>query len=264
LTYEAAKTVWFTLNVVVMGGLLVWARRRLPASRRRAVWFLAWFLVLSPATTETLILGQMNAMLGVLLLMTAQSAQRKQRKWDIVSGVSLGLAGAIKLWPLLMGGYFVIRRRSAIVVVSVIVFLLLTATSGYVLAGEMVRDYFTDRLPGSGRQYAQSFTAPSQSIWGVAQRLYRGGNARYTRFSNNNSWVTEIRPLLRSDLLYWLTTLGFCVSMAIVLIVVVLRVPGGDGAREAEAHWAAVVALLTVLPFSWTHYAFLMFFESPV
>jgi hypothetical protein len=260
LTYEAAKTVWFTLNVLVMGGLLVWARRRLPPSRKRAVWFLAWFLVLSPATMESLILGQMNAILGVLLLIAAQSAQRTQRKWDVVSGVSLGLAGAIKLWPLLVGGYFLIRRRSAIVVVSVIVFLALTAASGFVLGGEIVQDYFTDRLPGSGRQYAQSFTAPNQSIWGVAQRLYRGGTTRYTRLSNNNSWATEIRPLVRSDLLYWLTTVGFCASMAVFLTVLLVNVRAGDGAREAEAYWALVVALLTVLPFSWTHYAFLMVF----
>jgi hypothetical protein len=44
------------LNALLMSGLLLWGILSIPAERRWSRWFFAWFVVLLPATTDTLLL----------------------------------------------------------------------------------------------------------------------------------------------------------------------------------------------------------------
>lgn len=260
LSYGAAKTLWLGLNTALTISFIAWAWLRLPASRKHIIWFVVWFVLLLPATTDSLLLGQINPILGLLMLITIECAIRQQRRWDWIAAGSLAFAAAIKLWPLVLAGYFLLRRRYTVALGSIAIFAIVTVTAGLVVGPDMLWQYFGERMPQSGINMAQSPYPNNQSIWGVTTHLFIGGTTRRARLSVNSVQEIMIEPLLRSDLLYWLTVVGFCLATAVVLASSLWYVPSGEGALEAEGYWATLMGVLTVLPFSWNHYAFYLIF----
>lgn len=259
-SYRTATAIWFSLNLVTTAAPIGLAWLVIPPSRRRTVWFAAWFVLLMPATAESLILGQINGILGVLLALAVYGGLRRERAWRVAAGAALGLAGAVKVWPMALGGYFLLRKRFAFVGWSVAVFVLLTALSASVLGAGMVRHFFTDRLPQSAVSYAQASNARNQSIWGVSEHFFQGGVTQVARLSNANVRNARIRPLVESDTLYVATAIIFTVCLGAFTLWRIVRIPSGDVTRETQGGWIALISLLAVLPFSWTHYAYFLVF----
>jgi len=260
LSYDVAKTLWLGLNALLTISFVAQAGLRLPASRKYAVLFVAWFVLLLPATTQSLLLGQIDPLVGLLMLITIRCAVRRERRWDWIAAGSLALVGAIKLWPLLLAGYFALRRRYRIAWGSIAIFVVLTLTAGLIVGLDMSWQYFGERVPQSGIGAAQSSYPINQSIWGVATRLFVGGKTQRARLSADNVQEIMIEPLLRSHLSYWLTIVGFCLTTAVVLVSSLWYMPAGGDALEAEGYWATLMGILTVLPFSWYFYAFQLIF----
>jgi hypothetical protein len=114
-------------------------------------------------------------------------------------------------------------------------------------------------MPTAGVENANTFREGNQSVWGVAQHLFRGGVGHYARVSED-ARATDVAPLLGSEGLYLATAVGFCALLAGLLLYVCLLFPDGDLVAESHAFWAVVIAIVAVLPFSWTHYAFFLLF----
>jgi len=260
LPFGPAKLVWLGLNIVLVGALLAWAWRRLRPRGWRAGGFAVWFALLLPATAENLILGQLSPIVGALLAIAVLSAARRQRRWDVLGGSALGLAAAVKLWPILLSGYFLLRRRYALAALSLVVCAMLTAAGTLALGRAATSEYFLGKMPNAGVENANTFRAGNQSIWGVAQRLYRGGVGSYARLSESNGRDTDIAPIVRAEWLYWFTTIGFCATVAAALLWLFASIPADNLVAESHGFWAGVIAIVAVLPFSWTHYAFFLLF----
>lgn len=264
LPYEAAKRVWLGLNVALVFLFLIWAWRRLPPVRRPMILFIAWFILLLPAVTEILLLGVLEILLAWLMLLVIEFARRGRAASSWISGGLLGLAGAVKLWPILFAGFFFLRRRYTLALSSVAVFLVLTLAPLLLVGPRPFVEYFAKDLPSSGARMAQAAIPINQSIWGVSTRLFLGGTTERARLSGGSVENVHIEPLLSSRPLYWLAIAAFLAALAIVLLRFVTGIPAGHFVLEERAYWACVMSVLTALPFAWNYYALHLIFPVAV
>ncbi|EUA48355.1 mannosyltransferase [Mycobacteroides abscessus] len=112
---------------------------------------------------STLDYGQINVLLMLLILLAVASS----RWW--ISGTLIGLAGGVKLTPLVSGLYFLGARRWTTAIWAGVVFLL-TVVVGIAVVGEQGRYYFTDLL-GKPDRIGPIATVFNQSWRGGISRI---------------------------------------------------------------------------------------------
>src|SRR5271156_1378179 len=100
-----AKRLWILANVLFLGSTVELLSRVTTLGRRR-IWLLA-LLAIFPLRTSFLF-GQMH-LLVLLFLPSSYFFDRKGRQ--IACGVCLAIAGVLKIYPLLLGGYFIWKRQ---------------------------------------------------------------------------------------------------------------------------------------------------------
>lgn len=260
LPFGSATVTWLLLNAVLTVLFVAWAARRLPPGRKKLLAFFIWFLLLLPATTETLLLGQINAILGWLLVFAVEHARRGGRRFDRLAGLGLGIAGAIKLWPLLLTGFFLLRRRYRVALSGIATFAVLTTASILLVGPASAWRWYGGHLPEYGIALTRNPTPSNQSIWAVATRLFIGGTIRGARLTAANTYDLALPALLPARALWWLAVIGFLLAAVLVLAALTWRLPAGEHQLEERAFWAVVLGIVTVLPFSWPHYAFVLIF----
>jgi Glycosyltransferase family 87 len=109
LPIESARRVWFWTSVLALG-LTVVLLIAMGPSRPQGMAAAALY-VLMPATLDTLFLGQVNFYLGLTITLSVLSL-RATRIWpQLLGGVLLGFAGAVKFFPLALAGMTVWKRR---------------------------------------------------------------------------------------------------------------------------------------------------------
>jgi hypothetical protein len=125
--------------------------------------FLAW-----PAMTLELLQGQLSVLLLALISWAWLMYQRRHLK---LAGVLLGLAISIKLFPLLLAGYFVARRSWSVLWWAAGTILASTALSWAILGTDAVRSFVTLGLTGAaGWRAAEG----NYSIFGAAAHVVEG------------------------------------------------------------------------------------------
>ncbi|PZR72576.1 MAG: hypothetical protein DLM73_12885 [Chthoniobacterales bacterium] len=126
------------------------------------------------------LLGQPSLLLLALLLAAFISLRGKRQ---VLAGVLIALAAAIKAFPVLAIFYLVYRRywTAAATVVVALAFLLIVAPipfRGFTLAKQDLQRWSSGMLfkydeTGVGQRVGRSSSWKNQSIWGVANRLLR-------------------------------------------------------------------------------------------
>ena len=165
------------------------------------------------------------------------------------------------MWPLLLCGYFMWRRRYRTALGGAALAGLLTLGAGFALGIDTTREYFLRDMPGFAHRATATALPVNQSIWGVAARLFLGGAATRVRMSVENLDVIRITPLGHSSQLYGLTVTLFLACTLVAAGYLMLFGGARPGSvEEHKAFWFCVVAILTVLPFSWNHYSFFLVF----
>lgn len=172
-------------------------------------WILAIALVTLlwswPATME-FFWGQVNLFVTCAIAVAAYSTVRKRHA---VAGVALGVAAAIKTWPILLT-LWVVRRGSegrsrtllAVVAVGLVVVVLAFATGG----PETVIMMVTGPLRGSDQAGVVAY-----SVWGLGKVLFGG--------------LEGVPPLAKRPELALVVGIALG-SLVVVLLVVLLRHPG--------------------------------------
>jgi hypothetical protein len=122
------------------------------------------------------------------------------------------------------------------------------------------RPNITEQIPSIGVDAVRETHPVNQSIWAVVGRLFVGAHAQAARLSPDDREEITVQSVLRSELLYRLTDVGYCVIACVVLVAAAFRLPGGSPLRETKMYWATLLGVLTVLPFSLSHYSFLLIF----
>lgn len=108
---RAGQLIWFGLNVPLLAILIVASIRLSGSQLARRYWGVATLLVVvAPPTRLSLQLGQVSILIG--LAMIGSFALACRRPW--VPGLLLACAVLVKIYPVILGGYFLLRRRAVL------------------------------------------------------------------------------------------------------------------------------------------------------
>jgi len=176
---------------------------RLATGEKRRAHLLVYFIpsfVVSVFVWSNFLLGQPSLVLLALMLGAFLALQKR---FNVLAGFLIGLAAAIKAFPVLAIVYLIYRRWwvATIALVLTLVFLLIVApipVRGYAQTKQDLQRWSSGMLfkydeKGVGQREGRSNSWKNQSIWGVSNRLlrhveynhsYRRHTPRYANFAN--------------------------------------------------------------------------------
>lgn len=255
LPFDTARTIWFAGNLAALVVSLELLRRlgRLPA------WFTPAASVgalMLPPVYSSLLLGQINFVLLLLitgaLYLAAARAPTPAR--DVLSGLLLGLAAVIKVYPGVLALSFVLRRRwYALAGVALGV--------GLALAAELLISqhlgntmfFFTQVLPSLSSGISQF--PVNTSIWPTMLRLFTTNEFNFAYQTTTNYVTITTRPLINAP------TLGYALAALAALLVAggtgwaLLRAPQRDVRQQLWFDFALLICTcLLVFPLIHDHY----------
>lgn len=109
LPWEAAKGVWYALEILFLYGILAASLRLLPAPGTRPVLLVLWsFLVLAKYLGREIQLGQVNLLIILLLTLMALAVQEKK---DVLAGLLAAGSLFFKPYAVVFLPYFLFKRR---------------------------------------------------------------------------------------------------------------------------------------------------------
>lgn len=174
-SFDLAAGLWFGFTValiVVLALLLTSAVQRRPNGRSpdaRAVWWTLLLLLVWPPVLYNLEKGQWSILLAVLLALSWHYFARSN--WPAAAGWA-GAAAAVKVYPVVLGAYFLLRSARGVVWFAG-VGLTLTVLPLIQIGPGAFLDFL--RESRTNMPYWESFPSVMFSIHGVFARLFKGG-----------------------------------------------------------------------------------------
>lgn len=237
LSLGTAALIWFAVSLwllFILARILVetatgtYLDREQATVRRSAVLGAFGLLLLWPPVLYNLEKGQLSILLAVLIAMTWRSLREERLS---ISGVCLGAATAVKVFPLLLGGYLLVRAPRALAY--------FVASAGILTVGALAW-MGLDALPAylqhssDNLSYWQTWPAVSYSIYGAAARLFIGGR-----------WA---EPILYAPAIARSLVAGISLSLIACATIVTWRGSSSDGREGSRfAAWATLLVLLNPL-----------------
>jgi hypothetical protein len=201
--------------------------------------FPAIILLLGNPVLNQLYQGQLNCLLASLIT-AAWVADRRGR--SALGGVAIGLAGAVKLYPLFLLIYFTFTRRWNGLAAGILAFLAANGFTGTVFGMVAFHEYFLTVVPAVAGQFEKSWV--NLSLHGFWLRLMEA-----EQFSSRLDSTT-------------VCTVGRGLAWSGVLAMTLLVARACHRARTREkrdcAFALAMVATLLVSPITWSHYSLLL------
>jgi hypothetical protein len=109
LPYEAAKAVWYILELALLAGIFVLSWRMLPAAAKKATPVFVWtFLIELKFLARELELGQVNLLILFLLTLTLFSLFRQN---ELTAGLLWGCSLFFKPYALVFLPYFLLKKK---------------------------------------------------------------------------------------------------------------------------------------------------------
>jgi len=162
LPFRVVVPLWLAFNVWLLIVVGRWLGISLPGALALAAWPPLWYLLL---------VGQLELII-LALAMLGWRAARAGRDWS--AGLWLGLAAAIKLYPVLLVVPFLIRRRPCVVLAAGAV-LVLSQAVGFAATGTSgFWRYYLEVLPSVSAHYAR--VGLNVSPYGALLRLLGGAS----------------------------------------------------------------------------------------
>lgn len=262
LPYPTAAAIWLLFNLLLLLGSAVLLARCLWLDQLTTPGLLVAAILL-PASWASLLLGQVNIVITALLIATLFFSTRPApRPWhEYVAGMCLGLAGAIKVYPLLLVALYLLYRRLR-VVGALIVTGSLTLLIGLVGGGGAgsLRTWLTAVLPGltSAADASPVWLRPeNQALRGVIGRLFVPSTFQIVMLPGEPPLTVAPPPLVVSPLgAATATLLGALLVLGWTGSWLVRRCRAGDAqpAAFARAFAVSLVATMLVSPITWEYY----------
>jgi len=226
--YGTARWAWlgFSVLCLALGAVLLWRTTGLRADGPRALALVALLSILF-ATVWALGLGQLSPQL-LLLLSGALAAEGARR--PVLAGALTAIATGLKMFPALLGGYFLLRRQWRACLAAIGTGLALIGLSLLVLGWEPYQQY----LSILGSAHTRWFGGPFNiSLMGFFSRLF--ADTGLTRP------IVEVPAVARG---------AIALSTAALFAATALGVwrAGSDDARARAAFGLTVVASLLAAP----------------
>ncbi len=183
-----------------------------------------------------------HAQINILLLTLITLAWVCDRRgWSSASGLAIGTAAALKVFPAFLFVYFLFTRNLRALVVGILCLILWNSLALLVLGWDDFRTYLNEVIP-SLTPYQSS--RQNVSVNGFWLRIYDPDPSEH------------VIPLVRIPILA--TILVSLSRVTIVGLVAWRTIQAKTGSDRDRAYGAAVVAMLLVSPIAWTHYFLLL------
>jgi len=231
--YGVAGQIWLLLELLCVATYLFvlltkWERHPLLIALFGTFALLNWHPLLAE-----LALGQLNALLAALLLGCWIAYERGHQR---ASGLLLGLAVSVKLFPALLIGFFLIRKRYRVVAWASASIALTTVATLVALGPLTAQSYVAHGLPATRLWLDHD---ANRSLIGCAYRLLAGNRT--------------LAPLLPAPA----AVLPLAAALASAIVAICLTAVARSA--DEEAGFALVLAaLLLVTPLAWVHYCTLL------
>jgi Glycosyltransferase family 87 len=220
------QQLWFLLNSAALLGLVWLALRQFAPTRAARYWGVVLLAVISaPPTTAGLFLGQ----LGIMLALAGTASFVLARRHALVAGALLALAGAIKLYPALLGIYYLQRGPRRVVAAAIGAGAILGAAPILVSGLAPYQSYIDKVLLGGFYPYAAEFNVSLAGLW--------------ARLFTINGYVEPIGDLP-------LLARAMTLATALLVLGICLATPAGRdrlGRQIAFSAWICGMLLLTPL-----------------
>jgi len=212
-----------------------------------------------PPIYDTLLLGQVNLLLLLLIggALYLSSGARSQQQ-EIIAGFLLGIAAAIKLFPIVIGLSYMMRRRFTAFVSMIGGMLAMLACSIAVGGGlgNTVR-YFTEVLLG----FAGGTNTPvDQSIWPVMGRLFSISTFDFAFLTTDNHTRVVVDPIVNMPIVGSILALVGAICIVCITILALFRSPQGnlDAPMLLFEFSVTIVLILLTFPVVHDHYLSLL------
>lgn len=239
LDYPTAQLVWTSLWLLTLP-VVVWVVLRETAVTPRPYTLLIWLPLLtlcSPLQMEVF-QGQLNRAI-LLLVVLAWACERNGRPW--LAGALLGVAGSIKVLPVLLFLYFLCRRRWQALASGLLTALVLNCLAAAVFGFAAYQDYFSHVIPHVAERYRDHLmNASLVAFWTRLFDPVLGGAI----------------PVVASHRLY--VALSMLSRGAVVLAAAWVAWRARGTAARDHAFAACVAAALLVSPITWSPYFMLL------
>jgi hypothetical protein len=239
LDYPHAHLAWnlATYSLFLLAIAAVIRELRIPF--RWPALFPLLILLLGNPVLNQVYQGQLNCLLAALVT-AAWVADRRGR--PALAGVAVGLAGAIKLYPLFLLGYFAFTRRWTGLLAAGGAFAAANGLAALLFGVSAYRDYVGTVVPSIAGQFEAAWV--NMSLTGFWLRLVGTDPIR--------DWVGAAHARPVGQALAW----GACLLVTTVVAWACWRATTRDARDKAFA--LAVVGMLLVSPITWVHYWLLL------
>jgi len=231
LPYQVAGLMWLLISAAAYIGAALLLARGLGWRRSTGLLLGVGALIL-PVVQKDLSTANMN---GVLLLLLVSSWYTARSGKDAWAGGAIGLAAAIKIFPLLMLLPFVAARRTKLVL-SAIGSAVTLSLIGLLALGPG-RAIHSIHAAGGSQEFGYWDASPANvGWWGMA-----------TRWITRNGWVPHAN----------VAALGFVLAVGGVVLFLVLALrPRAELSRDV--FWSTAPLMLLAWPIVWDHYLVLV------
>jgi alpha-1,2-mannosyltransferase len=215
LPFPLVIALWFAANVALVIRIGTW----LGLSRWWSLTLMAW-----PPVFWVIDVNQLELLMLAMTMLGWMAAERGR---DRESGLWLGFAAALKLYPIFFLLPFVARRRFKLVGTAGAVFALSQVVNAVVVGPAGLRDYYLKILPSVSAIYQQGWL--NSAPYGVFSRLF--------------GWSPQTAPIVEAPELVLPLTLIFSIV--------------GLAAAFTLSPKVAPLAMLLTIPNGWSYYAVL-------
>jgi hypothetical protein len=221
LPFMETAVLWVILNLFC---LLV--ATYLMASQLQKGWkqYVIWLLpLLFLPTLETFMSGQIVPIM-LLLIVGAMVAYKQEHPW--IAGGLLAIVTWLKIYPILIIGYFILRRDWRVVASAFVGGMLLLVLQLGISGIDVVMSFFTDTLMNLASQGQDFILFRNNSIFGFTHRLLENSTlAKLTQWSIVGILIAIMGWIVRYD---WrvklkdLTTAKFELEYAVLVVFMLL------------------------------------------
>lgn len=174
---------------------------------------------------------------GGLLLFLLTAAWAADRRGNVITaGICIGLAVALKLYPGLIVGYWLLCGRHKQAACAIVAFLIVAGMTAFVLRSEAFVTYVREVLPGMQSWYGSGLNLSLTGFW---HRLFHEPGSVFAPLVADGS-IAKLGTALSS-----LAVLG-------VWVAIVLR---SRKTTTSDGAWmTTIVAMTLVSPLTWDHH----------
>ncbi len=233
-----AKRIWIVLNagMLAISVELLYRSTRL---RRRTVWAVCLLAIIP--LRNSFLFGQMHLLVLMLLVMAWCAFQRRR---DGLCGVCIALAASIKVYPVLMAGYFLFRRRWSAAFTTIAVVIAIFAATGWLTGKEMMHQFLFQQLP---RTLQGEVMDPYSSTFASGASLFHRLLLPEPQLNPS--------PLIHSPALYSVLYPLWQISVGLPLVILLRPGRKTRSGEIVQAEWSALpLALLALTPVPSTYH----------